>query len=204
MAVNDLRERLETRRGPKGPGEFLHQMVDRMNVRMGPIIDDLDDRVAALEDQVLTGQSSQLRSALGDIRREAIALRRHLAPQRDVVARLPQEPVSWLEPEHRAYLRELADRTLRHVEDLDSARERAAVTQDELSSRMSEQMNRTMYLLTVVAAVLLPPSLITGLFGINVGGIPGVESDTSFMIVVLGIAVIAIIEVVVLRWLKWI
>lgn len=204
MAVNDLRERIEAKQGPKTPGEFLHELADRLIVRMGPEIDDLDDRVDSLEDQVLTAQSSRLRSSLGEIRREAIALRRHLAPQRDVMARLPQEQVSWLTQEHRAQLRETADRILRYVEDLDAARERAAVIQDELSSRLSDQMNRTMYLLTVVAAVLLPPSLITGLFGINVGGMPGVESSTAFVIVVATLVVIAVIEVIVLRWLKWI
>ncbi|UCH74428.1 MAG: zinc transporter ZntB, partial [Rhodospirillales bacterium] len=91
-----------------------------------------------------------------------------------------------------------------YVEDLDAARERAAVTQDELNNRLSDQMNRTMYLLTIVAAVLLPPSLITGLFGINVGGMPGVENIWAFTGVVIALIVIAVIEVILLRRLKWI
>jgi len=99
---------------------------------------------------------------------------------------------------------EVADRTLRYVEDLDTARERAAVTMDELSTRLSEQMNRTMYLLTVVAAVLLPPSLITGLFGINVGGMPGIESPWAFPAVVTVLVMIAVAEVLILRRLRWI
>ena len=204
MAVNDLRELTETGQGPKGPGEFLYQLADRLIERMGPVIVDLNDRVDDLEDQVLTAQSARLRSSLGEIRREAIALRRHLAPQRDVMARLHQEPMPWLESRQRGHLREIADRTLRYVEDLDSARERAAVIQDELNSRLSDQMNRTMYLLAVVAAVLLPPSLVTGLFGINVGGMPGVENGLAFFIVVASLIAIGVVEVVLLRWLKWI
>jgi len=93
---------------------------------------------------------------------------------------------------------------LRYVEDLDAARERAAVIQDELNNRLSDQMNRTMYLLTIVAAILLPPSLITGLFGINVGGMPGVENIWAITLVVAGIVVLAAVEVIVLRRLKWI
>ena len=76
--------------------------------------------------------------------------------------------------------------------------------QDELNSRISDQMNRTMYLLTVVAAVLLPPSLLTGLLGVNVGGMPGVDNPMSFAVVVVLIIAIAIVEVAVLRHLKWI
>jgi len=131
-------------------------------------------------------------------------LRRYLSPQRDVIARLPLEQASWLSKSHKAYLREIADRTLRYAEDLDSARERAAVTQDELNNRLSEQINRTMYVLTVVAAVLLPPSLVTGLFGINVGGMPGTENTWSFAIVAVGLVVLGLVEVILLRRLKWI
>ena len=72
---------------------------------------------------------------------------------------------------------------MRYVEDLDAARERAAVTQEELASRLSDRMNRTLYLLTIMAIVLLPPSLLTGLLGINVGGMPGVENPWAFAIV---------------------
>ncbi len=204
MAVNDLREELAAGTGPHGPGEFLHRLAERLIDRMGPVISELDDRVDQLEDEVLTAQSAELRAKLGEIRREAIGLRRYLAPQRDVMSRLPLEQVGWLEAADRAHLREVADRTLRYVEDLDSARERAAVTQDELNSRLSDQMNKTMYLLTVVAAILLPPSLVTGLFGINVGGMPGVENGWAFSLVVVVLVVLAAVEVALLRRLKWI
>ncbi len=204
MAVNDLREAVEAGTGPIGPGDFLYRLADRLIDRMGPVVSELDDRVDELEDAVLTEQSTALRTQIGEIRREAISLRRYLAPQRDVVARLPLEQASWLEPLHKAHLREIADRTLRYVEDLDAARERAAVIQDELNNRLSDQMNRTMYLLTIVAAVLLPPSLITGLFGINVGGMPGVENIWAFSLVVFGLVVIAVVEIIILRRLKWI
>lgn len=204
MAVNDLREQLALGTGPNGPGDFLHRLTEGLISRMGPVISEIEDRVDQLEDEVLTAQSSELRPKLGAIRREAIALRRYLAPQRDVMFRLPTEAVGWLTPIHRAQLREAADRTLRYTEDLEAARERAAVTQDELNSRLSDQMNRTMYLLTVVAAVLLPPGLVTGLFGINVGGMPGVESPFGFAIVVIAILFVAAVEIVLLRHLKWI
>jgi zinc transporter len=204
MAVNDLREALAAKVGPKGPGEFLHRLAERLIDRMGPVIGELDDRVDQLEEDVLTAQSAELRIKLGEIRREAITLRRYLAPQRDVMARLPMEQISWLESLHKSHLREIADRTLRYVEDLDAARERAAVTQDELSSRLAEQMNKTMYLLTIVAAILLPPSLITGLFGINVGGMPGVENPVAFALVVAVLLALGAVEVILLRRLKWI
>jgi len=66
--------------------------------------------------------------------------------------------------------------------------------EDELNNQLSERMNRTMYVLTIFAALLLPPSLLTGLFGINVGGMPGVESRWAFTIVVIALPALAVIQ----------
>ena len=204
MAISDLREALAAEQGPTCAGAFLAMLSDRLIDRMGPVIDDLIDEVDRLEDAVVTAHSAELRGDLGKVRREAISLRRYLAPQRDVMARLTMEQASCLASDHKALLREIGDRTTRFVEDLDAARERAGVVQDELNSLISDQMNRTMYLLTVVAAVLLPPSLVTGLLGINVGGVPGTDNPLSFLIVIVLLALLAVVELAILRRLKWI
>jgi zinc transporter len=203
-AVSDLRATLATQHGPRGPGQFLAMLSDRMIARMGPVIDELVDRADRLEDVVLTAESGELRGEFADLRREPIALRRYLAPQREVMVRLSLSQAPWFRAEDRARLREVSDRTTRFVEDLDAARERAAVVQDELNTRISDQMNRTMYVLTVVATVLLPPSLITGLLGINVGGIPGSDSSWGFGIVIFLLVILAMVEIAVLRRLRWI
>jgi zinc transporter len=66
---------------------------------------------------------------------------------------------------------------------MDSLRERVAVTQEELTSRLSEQMNKTMYVLLLFAGIFLPLGLVTGLLGINVVGIPGSDSEIAFTLV---------------------
>ncbi len=204
MAVNDIREEIMHGRGPKDLGDFLVSIARRLIDRMGPVIALLDDRVDDLEDKILEAKGENLRPALAEVRREAIQLRRYLAPQREVIAQLSAQPLAWLSDRQRAQLREIADRTIRYLEDLDAARERAAVTQEELNSRLADQMNKTMYVLTVVAAILLPPSLITGLFGINVGGMPGTESNIGFVTVVLAIILMAVFQFLIFRRLKWI
>lgn len=71
-------------------------------------------------------------------------------------------------------------------------RERAAVLYDQLSDKRAEEMNRHMLVLSVVAAVFLPLSLLTGLLGINVGGIPGASSQLGFLAVcILMVAILA-------------
>ena len=65
------------------------------------------------------------------------------------------------------HFRELADETTRYIEELDSVRERASVVQDEVLNRLTERQNRNSYVLTVVAAIMLPLSFITSLFGVS-------------------------------------
>ena len=203
LSVADLYSALEKGEGPRTAGEFLEDVADRLMSRMGGVIDDLEDKVAELEQEVLTAQSHELRPKLASIRRDAINLRRYMAPQREAIARLQSEKISWLTDEDRVRLREVYDHLTRYLEDLDAARERAAVTQEELVSRLSEQMDNRMYVLSVVAAIFLPLGFLTGLLGINVGGIPGAEYKAAFAIFCTFLGAIAIIELIIFRKKKW-
>jgi len=200
--VKDIRDALAAGRGPRNTGDFLASMADGLIERMGAVVTELDDQVDDLEEKMLTEQSANLRANLSDIRKTAITLRRYLAPQREAMSRLLAERTSWLGEREVMRLREVADRLTRHVEDLDAARERAVVTQEELNTRLNERTNKTLYVLTVVSAVLLPPTLLSGLMGINVGGMPGVESSYGFLIVVLISVVLGVAGFVLLRRLR--
>lgn len=183
MAAQDLHLALASGRGaPATPGTALTLLAWSLATRAAEVVEALSDRVDALEDEVLTSRATGIRDRLIDVRRQAIMLRRFIAPQREALAALAASPLSWLTPELRASLRESVDRTTRLVEDLDATRERAAMTSESLAARLAEQMNRTMYLLSVVAAVFLPLGLLTGLLGMNVGGIPGTEDPNGFLV----------------------
>ena len=180
MAVQDIRDEIGRGIGPKTTGDFLVRLVDRLIDRMGPVLENLDDQIDSIEEEVIDAPSHILRSKLGSLRRQTITLRRYLAPQREVTSRVQTERVDWLDDFHRSHLREIGDRLIRYIEELDAGRERAAVTHEELLGRISEQMNRTMFVLSLVAAIFLPLGLLTGLLGINVGGIPGADNPFAF------------------------
>jgi zinc transporter len=203
MSVADLCSAIEKGKGPRTSGEFLEDVADRLMVRMGGVINELEDKAAELEEAVLTEESHELRPKLASIRRDAINLRRYMAPQREAIARLQSEKISWLAEEDRVRLRETYDRLTRYIEDLDAARERAAVTQEELISRLSEQMDNRMYVLSIVAAIFLPLGFLTGLLGINVGGIPGTEYKAAFFVFCLLLVALVVIEVIIFKKKKW-
>ena len=179
------------------------ELVDRLIWRMSETVDQFEDRVAELEEMVLAVDSSSLRYELATLRRQAISIRRYLAPEREALSRLIIEKVSWLDDGSRLQLREVNDRLIRHIEDIDAVRERAAVTQEELQSRLSEQMNSRMYVLSVVAAIFLPLGFLTGLLGVNVGGIPGTDYPMAFLVFTGMLVVVVVLQVLLFRWKKW-
>lgn len=203
MALPDISGYIESGNGPVSAGDFLVMIAERIADRMGDVISDIDDKVDEIEDMILTGETGQLRPQLADIRRQTIRLRRYIAPQRDVLLRLLHDRIPWLGEPERARLREVAERTARFVEDVDSARDRSAITQEEINNRLSEQMNKAMYLLSIVAAIFLPLGLLTGLLGINVGGIPGSENSLAFTFVTIGLVTIAVLLILWFKRIKW-
>lgn len=203
MAVQDLRDRLEAGQGPTSVAALITAIANRLTDRMGPQIQEIEDGVDDAEQRVLDDEVANVRRDLASLRRIAIALRRYIAPQRDVLTRLLELRLGWFSDADLRQLREVHDRVTRYVEDLDAVRERASVTQEELSQRVAEGMNRTMYVLSIIAGIFLPLSLLTGLLGINVGGIPGSDVSSAFLVVCIGLILIAVFELLVFRRMRW-
>ena len=203
LSVNDIVEQLASGEGPRNTTDFLVELLDRLTWRMSDTIETMEDRAAELEEDMLEGAHSELRFELANLRRQAITLRRYLSPQRDALSRLATENVGWIDDSARIEIREITDRLIRHMEDLDAVRERSAVSQEELLSRLSEQLNQRMYVLSIVAAVFLPLGFFTGLLGINVGGIPGAVDPAAFR-VFSGLLLLAVIlQLLLFRLKRW-
>lgn len=203
LSISDIANSLRKSKGPRTTGEFLVDLTDWLINRMSGTIDGIEDRLALLEEEIMESGSQALRSRLSEIRREAIMLRRYLTPQREALAKLYTENISWMVNDNRIRIREVTDSLIRYLEDLDSVRDRAAVTQEELINRISEQMNLRMYVLSLVAAVFLPLGFLTGLLGINVGGIPGADNKWAFIIFVGLLVGIMIGELIYFKKKKW-
>jgi zinc transporter len=202
LAIADVRELLSSGQGPTRTGEVLTSIAERLTDRIAPVISNIDELVDGIEERVLEEADPELRINLSNIRRQAIALRRYIAPQREAILHLQNSRHPGLDENNIGLLRECSDRTTRYVEDLDALRERASLVHEEISGRTTEQMNKTMYALSLVAGIFLPLGFVTGLLGINVGGMPGVEDANAFSLVCLILSVLALGLLLVFRRLK--
>lgn len=203
LSVVDIAEALDSGDGPASPSAMLAMLIDRVAERIGEFVDSIEDHLDAIEDEIGKADPSSVRSKLSPLRRQMAAVRRFLAPQRDALDRLYRQPVEYVEEADAHTMREQSDRITRYLEDLELARERAVVLQEELLGDVAQQQNTRMYVLSVVAAIFLPLTFITGLLGMNVGGLPGVGSHQGFAGSLLVMAIAALGLVIIFRWKKW-
>jgi len=199
-SVMDSRERLQQGEGATTLGRLVADIAEGLTLRFGERLEDLDDRIDDLAERVGIDHDEELINLLANVRHETVALRRFLAPQRDAMRKLASLDRPAFDPRARERLAEVADAVTRHVEQLDAAVERAVLVRDELDARFNHKLGRQTYLFSVIAAVFLPLGLITGLLGINVGGIPGNTSPWGFIVVCAILAVLAAVTLVILRF----
>ena len=201
-AIAELCESIGRGHAPVSPGDLVARLALRLADKAEPTVAALNERIDDLEQGVPDAQSQRLRVKLARIRRTTIKLRRFMLPQRDALTTLQIEDLDWLTERDRSRTREAADRVTRLGEELDAIRDRAQVINDQIMDMRAEAMNRRMLVLSVVAAIFLPLGLITGLLGINVGGIPGTESRWAFWVVCALLAAICVFQVWLFKRLK--
>jgi len=126
-----------------------------------------------------------------------------MSPQKDAVFQLKSAELSWISDVQRRQLNEYYNYVLRYVEDLDTIRERAQIVKDELASLLSDRLNKNTYVLSVIAAIFLPLGFLTGLLGINIGGIPGTESSMAFTVFCIMLTIVVAVQIWVFKKLKW-
>jgi len=203
LAIRDIEAQLLEGKGPKDAGQFVCMLSARMFERMEPVLAELDDTTDEIEERILEETNGQLRESIVHVRKQAIIFRRYIAPQREAIGQLRMADLTWLNEGHKRHLQEVYNHVTRYVEDLDAVRERAQVIKDELANSMADKLNRNMYVLSVIAAIFLPLGFLTGLLGINVGGIPGADNADAFVIFSEILLALVIAQVALFKWLKW-
>ena len=202
-ALRDIRESLAQGLGPVHAGHLLTKIARRVMKYIEPVLEQLEDEVDEFDHQIEDCDVRVARGDLSNMRRRVIALRRYMAPQREAMFRLQGASVNWIMPRDRQRLRELTDKVLRSVETLDALRDRLTILHEDLTTVMSEQIAQTTNRLTGLTAILLPPSLIAGLLGVNVAGIPFADEPWAFGAICAAAGVMIGIEVWLLRRMKW-
>lgn len=164
------------------PAELTALIVDAGSQRVLQLLDVLEDRIEDLEDRAMRADATVIGEAQA-LRRDVIVLRRAYGPQRDVLAALSRDP-AFDDAAQRAFA-DVYDHSFRLIESLDSARALLGSVQDTHRGAIAERTNEVMKVLTVFSATMLPLTLLTGIWGMNLASLPG-QTDMTFFWVLVG------------------
>ena len=170
--------------GPNDCGALITELTEAMITRMNRSIVDMNEHIDILEDRDADDDAEEALEKIATIRRNCLGLKRHMGPMHEALEAISRYAPPWFEDHDRREIAESIDRLRRYLEDLDISKESAVVLMDDIRGRSIARNERTNYLLTIVAAIFLPLGFLTGLLGINVGGIPGTSNPEAFWIVV--------------------
>jgi zinc transporter len=179
------------------------RLIDRLNRYIGEAIELIEANIDKAEDEININRGLKSSSAFNQLRRQTAQIRRYLSPQREALDRLSRITDPLFGADETVELREQLNRLTLGLEDLDLVRERALVAQEEFLNLLAHEQNARMLVLSIVAALFLPLSFLTGLMGMNVAGLPGTEDPWSFWILVLLMTLTAAIIMVIFRIRKW-
>jgi zinc transporter len=176
--------------------EDVTDILSSVAASQGEIVDEIEDRV--LKDRFLRESEE-----LGRVRRLLARARRHIDAQRHALGHLAHRPPAWFRDKDTQELHRSIERLGAVSQDVESIQERARLLQEEIAGRLGKATNYNLYVVSLLTAIFLPITLITGVFGVNVGGLPGVEQDTGFAWVI-GLMILTVAtSLLLLHWRRF-
>jgi len=168
---------------PSALALVVHLLRDQADV-LTQIVRDTTVKTDSIEDNFLSGRLELKRVGLGALRRDLVRLQRLLVPEPAALFRLLNRPPEWMQEQDFSELRQSSEEFSVAIRDMAGLQERIKLLQEEIASRISEQTNRSVFVLTAVTVLALPINMIAGLLGMNVGGVPLAQHSHGFWIVV--------------------
>src|SRR3954464_12267011 len=187
----------------KGSGRLLYEALDDLFDYCFPILDKIGFKLDSLEDDVFEGRSEEVVRDISNVKQEIISYRKIIKPERATLRLLERRVERFLPESLELYFDDIVDAAERIWDLLDNFKEVVEALEQTNESVISHKQNDVLRILTIISVTLLPLTLITGIFGMNVH-FPGFESATAFWVVVgfmLGLAVGLIAFLRAKRWL---
>ncbi len=201
--IREMVRRIGAGRGPENAGAFLADLIELHLDEVDPYIERLEDSVNHLDRKVAVHDLEESCPRLSDTQLQISAFLRHLEPQRHVLQVLSALDHPVLADRDRTRFDNALNQLLRILETLQSLRERSDILNDQMTRIQDRQLARTSYIFAVAATVFLPLGFVTGLFGVNLLGIPMSGHPQGFAILLGVCALVSVVLLAFFRWRRW-
>ncbi len=204
--LEDFRSRLN--KNPalllKGADVILYNILDNMVDSFFPVIDEINNSLDKVEDEIFRNPKQQIISKLFHLRRNSLIIRKSVAMQREVVDMLISGDARFIQQGTVLYLRDVYDHLYRIYETTDTIRDTISSALESYLSTISNRMNEIMKTLTIIATIVLPLSLVAGIYGMNFANMPELNWQYGYYAVLLLMLFIGSVMLLYFRKKRWI
>jgi magnesium transporter len=189
--------------GNSRPDQVYYRIIDHMVDAYLPVLDHFDETIDVLEDQALEAPTPATLAVIFETKRSLIILRRVLVNTRDVASHLQRTESPFINRDMWPFLRDVYDHVARNLDTVEMLRDLLTGALDVYLSSVANRTNQVMKVLTVLGTIALPALVLSGIYGMNVKGLPGAESPYALLIVFSLMVVTTVLLLWVLKRFKW-
>jgi magnesium transporter len=186
-----------------GPDYLAYALIDAVLDGYYPVLEQLGDRLQAIEERILHEIRPSSQRSIHRIRRDLLVLRRAVWPQREADGALVREDSPLITPKVRQYLRDCLDHAVQILDEIDTYRELASSLMDTHISTMGQRTNEVMKVLTIMASIFIPLTFLAGLYGMNFDYLPELHYAWAYPTLLGLMAVVAIGMLIFFRRRGW-
>ena len=180
QSTDELRARLQKGQlQPSSIADIYTYLLDLREEVLHDHANQLLNKMDRLEEIIIRGGTLPEHETLGRIRIQCNRMRRYFSPELSAIRHLSRVSPAWLGEENRVEVVELSEKLTVFVEELNHLYERAKVLQDEQTAHIAEFNAKNLHVLSVLTAIFLPMTLITGIMGMNMEDLPGLKGSFS-------------------------
>lgn len=201
-----IRDRIRNNRGlmrKMGADYLAYTLIDSIVDNYFIILEKLGEKIEYLEDELVTSPTTETLQQIHRLKRHMVFLRKSVWPLREVISRLERERSKLILESSIIYLRDVYDHTIQVIDAIETFRDILSGMLDIYLSSISNRMNEVMKVLTIIATIFIPLTLVAGVYGMNFRFMPELESQWGYPVVLLCMFVIGVIMLIYFRKKQW-
>jgi magnesium transporter len=202
-----IRERIRNDRGrirKLGADYLAYALIDTIVDNYFIILEKLGEKIEDIEEELVTNPAVETLQTIHSLKREMIFLRKSVWPLREVISRLERWESPLIDKSLDIYLRDVYDHTIQVIDSIETFRDMLSGLLDIYLSSVSNRMNEIMKVLTIIATIAIPLTVITGIYGMNFQFMPELQWQWSYPLVLLAMLTLGILMIRYFRRKKWI
>lgn len=182
---------------------IFHRLLDEEIDEFFPILETLDDEIEEIDKRITDSSAKELLSEILEVKKRIVEIKKITLPQREKISFLTKKRCRFISDNSYPYFRDVYDQSIRVADVVENFRESISSSFDTYMTNVANNTNDIMKVLSIIATIALPLTVVSGIYGTNFVKIPGLNAETAFFNMMLVMGIMALGMLLYFRKKKW-